>query len=669
MAALNHTTPAILILGRITGILLSLGTVLLYSQEEAPEESPEEIVYERILEGYESEEIGQTDFLQVLKDLEDDPVDINAASIRDLLRIPFLDQETARQIVRFRNRNGRYQNQSDLLEVPGMTEELLLAILPLVRLRSAPASRPLVDYRVQLGRPLHAVRGYGEASGVNSYQNPFYLYHRLRWRPSPVFQAGLTWEKDSGESNWFDYGAFHIAYHWIKAKSHILVGDFNLESGQRLVFSSPYGSPAALGNTQPFAVSPLRWAPHLAADENAFLRGVMWHWAFSGRLSLNLLYSNHAIDATLSPDSLTVRSFYTAGYHRTRTEIDKRNLVRERILGGGIVADFAGGQAGVQAVQSRFSLPILSAAGSYRDGFVYLSGFYSMRKEALRLGGEAVLLDEKFPAIQQTLLINAPRSGLSYGALVYYYHPEYWALHGRGFGGISDQPANELGYFMTLYARISPRTELAGYFHASRPARAIDEFAFLKRSQQFQVRQKINRSWITGRFTSRVRRGAATTPSRKFANLEQVTRAARFQVETDFSKNLRISHRIELTWVSPPLHNAGKKHGVSFYQDIRFRVRRNLLLQARWSQFDIPAYDYRIYEYETDLPGNFRNVLLNERGLKWFLLLRYHLSNRWRFAVKYREIYYPDEETLGSGLDMVLGNRRKEIRMQMQVLF
>lgn len=669
MAALNHTTPAILILGRITGILLSLGTALLFSQEEAPEESPEEIVYERILEGYESEEIGQTDFLQVLKDLEDDPIDINAATIRDLLRIPFLDQETARQIVRFRNRNGRYQNQRDLLEVPGMTEELVLAILPLVRLRSAPASRPLVDYRVQLGRPLHAVRGYGEASGVNSYQNPFYLYHRLRWRPSPVFQAGLTWEKDSGASNWFDYGAFHIAYHWIKAKSHILVGDFNLESGQRLVFSSPYGSPAALGNTQPFAVSPLRWAPHLAADENAFLRGVMWHWAFSGRLSLNLLYSNHAIDATLSPDSLTVRSFYTAGYHRTRTEIDKRNLVRERILGGGIVADFAGGQAGVQAVQSRFSLPILSAAGSYRDGFVYLSGFYSMRKEALRLGGEAVLLDEKFPAIQQTLLINAPRSGLSYGALVYYYHPEYWALHGRGFGGISDQPANELGYFMTLYARISPRTELAGYFHASRPARAIDEFAFLKRSQQFQVRQKINRSWITGRFTSRVRRGAATTPSRKFANLEQVTRAARFQVETDFSKNLRISHRIELTWVSPPLHNAGKKHGVSFYQDIRFRVRRNLLLQARWSQFDIPAYDYRIYEYETDLPGNFRNVLLNERGLKWFLLLRYHLSNRWRFAVKYREIYYPDEETLGSGLDMVLGNRRKEIRMQMQVLF
>lgn len=669
MAALNHTTPAILILGRITGILLSLGTALLYSQEEAPEESPEEIVYERILEEYESEEIGQTDFLQVLKDLEDDPVDINAASIRDLLRIPFLDQETARQIVRFRNRNGRYQNQSDLLGVPGMTEELLLAILPLVRLRSAPASRPLVDYRVQLGRPLHTVRGYGDPSGVNSYQNPFYLYHRLRWRPSPVFQAGLTWEKDSGESNWFDYGAFHIAYHWIKAKSHILVGDFNLESGQRLVFSSPYGSPAALGNTQPFAVSPLRWAPHLAADENAFLRGVMWHWAFSGRLSLNLLYSNHAIDATLAPDSLIVRSFYTSGYHRTRTEIDKRNLVRERLLGGGVTAEFGSGQAGVQAAQNRFSLPVISAAGGFRNEFTYLSGFYFMGKESLRLGGEAVLLDGKFPAIQQTLLIHIPHSGFSYGALVYYYHPEYWALHGRGFGGISDQPANELGYFMTLYARISPRTELAGYFHASRPARAIDEFAFLKRSQQFQVRQKINRSWITGRFTSRVRRGAATTPSRKFANLEQVTRAARFQVETDFSKNLRISHRIELTWVSPPLHNAGKKHGVSFYQDIRFRVRRNLLLQARWSQFDIPAYDYRIYEYETDLPGNFRNVLLNERGLKWFLLLRYHLSNRWRFAVKYREIYYPDEETLGSGLDMVLGNRRKEIRMQMQVLF
>lgn len=667
--AASYYTPSITgISGRWAGIVISLGATLLYSQQETPEESSQEIVYERILEAYESEEIGQTDFLQVLKDLENDPIDINAATIRELLRIPFLDQEMARQIVRFRNQNGRYQNQRDLLAIPGMTEELLLAIWPLVRLRSAPASSPLVDYRVQLGRSLHTVRGYEGPRGANFYQNPFYLYHRLRWRPSPVFQAGLIGEKDSGESNWFDYMAFHVMYHWIKGKSHILVGDFNLESGQRLVFSSPYGSPVALGNIPPFGASSLRWIPHLAADENAFLRGVMWHWAFVGRLSLNLLYSNHAIDATLAADSLTVRSFYTSGYHRTRTEIDKRNLVRERLLGGGVTADLGSGQVGLQAAQNRFSLPVRSATGSLRNEFTYLSGFYFIGKESLRLGGEAALLDGKFPAIQQALLIHIPRSGLRYGALAYYYHPEYWALHGRGFGGISEPPANELGYFITLSVRISPTTQLAGYFHTSRPARPIDEFPFLKRSQQFQVRQKINRSWVSVRFTARVRRAPATTPSRQFSNLEQVTRTARFQVETNFSQNLRISHRVELAWLSPS-RNSEKNYGVSFYQDLRFRLSRNLLLQARWSQFDIPTYDYRIYEYETDLPGNFRNVLLNERGLKWFLLLRYHLSSRWRFALKYKETYYPDKETLGSGLDMVLGNRRKEIRGQLQVLF
>lgn len=658
--------PIILFSGRIAGILLSLGTALLYPQDEARQETPEEVVYERILEEYESEEIGQTDFLQVLKDLEDDPIDLNAATIRELLRIPFLNQEMARQIVRFRSRNGRYQNRRDLLNVPGMTEELLSAVSPLVRVRSAP-TRSVVDYRIQLGRPLHTIRGYREPSEKNSYQNPFYLYHRLRWRPSPVFQAGLIWEKDSGESNWFDYAAFHLAYHWIKARSHILVGDFNLETGQKLVFSNPYGTPVALASTQPFIATPLRWTPHLAADETAFLRGILWHGALSSKLALNLLYSRHSLDANLTADSAAVRSFYTSGYHRTRGEAEKRNRVVEQILGGGIIADFVSGQAGVQAARSRFSLPILSPAGSFRDEFTHLSGFYSMRKEFLQLGGEGVLLDGKFPAFQQTLLINIPHPRVSYGALVYYYHPEYWAFHGRGFGSISEQPANELGYFLTMHTRIFAATELAGYFQASRPARPANEFAFLKRAQQFQAGQRLNRTWIMVRFTRRFRRGAAAVPAQELAVLEQVIEAARLQVNTDASKNLRISHRLEFTRVSP-LQNGIRNHGVSFYQDIRYRIGKNLLLQARWTQFDIPAYDYRIYEYENDLPGNFRNVLLNGRGIKWFFLIHYSPVKHWRFALKYREIHYPDEETLGSGLDTVLGNRKKEIRIQMQVL-
>jgi hypothetical protein len=92
-------------------------------------------------------------------------------------------------------------------------------------------------------------------------------------------------------------------------------------------------------------------------------------------------------------------------------------------------------------------------------------------------------------------------------------------------------------------------------------------------------------------------------------------------------------------------------------------------MQFRWTQFEIPDYDYRLYEFENDLPGNFRNVLLNSRGFKWFFLISYKFVSKWNVALKYRETHYPDEVILGSGLDTVLGNRRREVRAQLQIIF
>jgi hypothetical protein len=154
----------------------------------------------------------------------------------------------------------------------------------------------------------------------------------------------------------------------------------------------------------------------------------------------------------------------------------------------------------------------------------------------------------------------------------------------------------------------------------------------------------------------------------KLMTLEQITRILRFHIETHISKSLRLSHRIEASWVSPS-RQLTKTHGISFYQDIRYRAGRNVGIQVRWTQFEIPDYDYRLYEFENDLPGNFRNILLNDRGFKWFALVSWSISGRWNIALKYREIYYPDETTLGSGLDTVWGNRKQEIRVQAQITY
>jgi hypothetical protein len=613
--------------------------------------------YEDILESFETEENTQIDFLEILQHLEDNPINVNSATIRELLRIPFLNQQLAREIVHHRNRNGGYKNETDLLNVEGLSEELLSAISPLIVFK--PIRRnPVVDYRVQLGRPLHTIRGYDEPPDRNHYKNPYYLYHRLRWNPGPDIRAGFIWEN----------GSFFLTYHWRKAKSHVLVGDFNLEVGQRLLFSNPYGFPLSIGTTYPFTQTPFRWRPKSAVDENAFLRGVLWDFAPFESSVFTVSYSRHDIDANLSDDSSFVRSIYSSGYHRTATEESKKKRLSEEIISGGFFKDFITEQAGIQISRTSYSLPISIDDETGRQNFTYLSGYYSSTRGLLKLQGEAVLLNGKFPAIQQTLLVKSPNPRMFYSALVYYHHPNYWSFHGRSFGKTSASPSNELGYFLSVSAHIFPTTEIAAYFHAARPVRSFDDFTFLKRSQQFRVIQKLNNSRILLRYTRRIRKGAVAAPTQKFSISEQQTDILRFHIETKLSKQLLLTHRVEASWFNPPAE-AGKRHGISFYQDFRYRPAQSLSMQFRWTQFEIPDYDYRLYEFENDLPGNFRNVLLNSRGFKWFFLISYKFVSKWNVALKYRETHYPDEVILGSGLDTVLGNRRREVRAQLQIIF
>jgi hypothetical protein len=467
--------------------------------------------YESILESFETEENTQIDFLEILQDLEHNPINVNSATIRDLLRIPFLNQQIAREIIHYRNQHGRFEKAIDLLHVEEMSEELLSAISPLIVFE--PVRRPpVVEYRIQMGRPLHTIRGYNEPPDQNHYENPYHLYQRLRWNPNPDFQAGLIWEKDRGESNWFDFGSFFLSYHWRKAQSRIHVGDFNLEAGQGLLFSNPYGFPLSIGTTYPFTRTPFRWRPKSAVDENAFLRGILWDFAPFEKSAFTLSYSNHDIDANLSDDSSTVRSIYNSGYHRTASEKSKKKRLNEKIITGGFFKDFfSTEQAGIQISHIGYSLPIQIDEDKTQQDFTFLSGYYSSARGLLKLQGEAVLLNGKFPAIQQTILIKSSRSRIFYSALVYYHHPEYWAFHGRSFGKTADSPSNEIGYFLSMSARIFATTEV----------RSFDEFAFLKRSQQFQVIQKLNNTRLLLRYTRRTRKGSVAASTQKFSITEQ----------------------------------------------------------------------------------------------------------------------------------------------------
>lgn len=614
---------------------------------------------ERFLDDLQTDEFGETDFLQILKDLEDRPIDVNSASVRELLRIPFLSYEAASAIIHYRNAQGRYSTPADLQKVSGISAELVQAISPYIRFQDY-GRRSYFNYRAQAGEPLHDIRGYSEEG---KYSNPLYLYQRVQWQPTPTFFASALWEKDAGEADWFDFGSFSLKYKWVKGKSEIQAGDFNLETGQRLVLSGPYGQAVAISNPALFTRTPLRWAIKTSVNENAFLRGGLWAFTPWPKSAFVFAYSNRKLDATLTSDSASVSSIYNSGYHRTESEIRKQNVLNEKIYSVLAGKEFSNFRAGLQFVRTEYSHPLAFTHNSFQPNLNYYSGFYSYLNGLLRLQGEAAFLDGKFPALQNSLFLKG--ENFRYGIVFYYYHPDYWAFHGRAFGSISKTPNNEQGYFLTFTSRPLPKSEIAAYLFFARPVRPTGEFSFLKRTAQVQLAQRYRRSLFTLRFTHRVREAATDIPV-----LEMKTSAIRFQIEEEVSPHLRFKQRIEYSWLNSKAFTEGDKtYGFSLYIDARYRIHKRFSIQGRWTQFDVPDYDLRLYEFENDLPGNFRNVLLNGRGYKWFLLLNYRFATNWNFAVKFQEMQFPDAETLGSGLDTVLGNSKQFVRAQLQVIY
>lgn len=627
----------------------------------------EVISAENLLEGLVSENSLQVDYLQRLQDLESSPVDVNRADVAMLLQIPFLNYKIARKIVKHRRENGAYQDVDHLREVAGISEELINTITPFISFQTR-KEHPLIDYRLQLGRPLHAIAGYEVADNTRQYGNPYHLYHRLRWQPTSGLKVGALWEKDSGEPNWYDFGSFYIQYDWAGAKRKILLGDFNLSSGQGLLFNGPYGNPVTVAGMQPFKRAPLRWQGKTAANESAFFRGALSEHQLFANTRWLVAASRHELDGTLSTDSLAVvRSFYTSGYHRNRSELAKRRIVKENMLATAVVQSFGEAQIGWQYAHFQYSRPVLMNNEFAGKKAAYIGSFYHAVINQLTVQGEMSLYSLRYPALQQSLHYRSAEGGTDYGILFYYYHPEHWSLHGRAFGKVSSAPGNERGYLLSFRKRLFRHTELAAFFQVGRPQQLISAFPFTRRNQQFQIRQRVAKTGVTLRFARRFRQVNESDENRFAVGQEQI-RQIRLQIDSDLSKTVRLRHRIERSWGAAD-ESLPRKYGFMIYQDLRYRPGKFLTLQARWTQFDVPDYSLRLYEFENDLPGNFRNALLNGRGIKWFLLVEYRPSMRWRLALKYKTAEYPDEATLGSGLDETVGNRKQEIRGQLRLIF
>ena len=610
-------------------------------------------VIEPILYLIETDNANDAEWLEYLWELREHPLNLNRATLQDLNRIPFLSPALAQALVRYRKNNGNFRTPAELMKIENMSDEIRDALLLFTKIEQ-PREKSKFLYRIQtrLESPLR--EGYLQ----NHYGNPLFIQHRFSFYGIGRFNGGLILEKDAGEEDQLDLFSFHFRYRGTGERFSVVAGDYQMPIGCGVALWSAYGFPLSPATLPLFPRSNAALAGNRSSNENGYLRGLAVEKLLRENASLRLFFSSRRLDASLDQEGKTVTSLYSSGLHRTEKEREKKALLTEQIAGISLQGQKKSIHLQLTGLFSRYQYPFPDQPASQS----HLSFSYTCLSGKFRPAGEVVLYRGKFPSFVQHIYMNSQRA--RYETSFYYYHPRYFALRGRALGALSQTPQNRFGTIMQLYYRIFTNTKLGGYLHFYRTILGNDDIPFANRDYLLEIRQKFFGQQYYLQYRHKQRKNDSVNSQGE----DKQYQSLRLGQSLRLSPGLILQNRLEFRW-SRPLSRHRRYYSSSLFHHLSWTPGRNWRIILRWTSFDVPDYDVRIYEYEPDLPGNLRITMLNHRGYKWLLLLRRRMFRFLQLDFKYQQQYYPDLKELGSGRDRINSNRLHDFRISLLVKY
>lgn len=110
--------------------------------------------------------------------------------------------------------------------------------------------------------------------------------------------------------------------------------------------------------------------------------------------------------------------------------------------------------------------------------------------------------------------------------------------------------------------------------------------------------------------------------------------------------------------------------GFQFSQSCAYAFRSiplNSSIQV--SYFHTDSYDARVYNYERGLLYTFYTPSFYGRGFRYSTVIRYDLSKSCMVLAKFGQTVYQDRNKIGSGKDLIPGNKKSDLQVQLRLKF
>jgi len=645
---------------------------------------------------------------ETLVTLHNQPIDLNSADHSDFQCLPFLSEEEIIRIINFRNEYGLFLSHYELFLIEGLDSLKAELILPFIRVAHVSVMRdtiPLIKNITKTSRKSMILRYQriiqvqkgteNRKNNASIHQNQYfvgtadYIYGRMEMHEPNDFDIGLTFEKDAGETFFIDpgskyYGFDHYAGYFRLLDRGILkeltLGDFQMHLGEGLVLGRGFMSKgsetiAAVRNrhngTHPFQ----------GASESGFLRGIS---ITLGNAVFNCtgFLSRRLVDATILRDTLPstvghqyATSISTTGYHRTPEEIQKKGDLKEYTYGFNAQYLISGINMtmGTTFAYNKWDLPLRRKI-SYYNQFSFSGNenycgsiYYNLYRGKWNIFGEIAQSRYNARGLVQGIIANIV-SNVETVVHIRYYSPKYFSDHGKSFAEYTGN-SNEKGLYWGLKIIPIHQIEFRGYFDTFRsdwlryntaaPATGNELFVNL----QYRPKSSINLAFVFKRES-------------KYRNDSKSAAAVRTILEGK-KKNYKLIFELHPTGLfrfktriqgSTYQFRNIRTIGYCIAQDILCELSK-LRINSRFAYFRTEDYYNRQYMYEHDLLYAYSFPAYNGHGFRVYILFRYSPARSIDLWLKAAHYHYLDTDEIGSGLLLISGNKKTEIKCQVRIKF
>ncbi len=661
-----------------TGWLLSMVSISLAQEIDL------ENFAERLFQ-VQSEDAAYEDIYESLLLFYTDPLNLNEAKEDELSSLFILSPIQVHALLEHREQFGNLISIYELQAIPHFDLETIQNLTAFVTIGNTGAqNKPLLQrirnernkyFLLRATRIAEQQRGFKEGEENGYMGSPEKIYGRFRASRRNDFSLGFTFEKDAGETlDRMDFYSFHGMLENQGPFSKIIIGDFQMQVGQGLVFGSGFNPGKGAETVNTVKRNTLGVRPYTSVLETGFFRGVGVTIP-TGKIEITALASRLLQDGRLQQDTLDdqfdafVNSIQRSGLHRTETEIASKDQITESNLGGyltyrpnrklsiglsGLATSFDENIVPTDATYKRFDFrgkqnQLGSVFGTYQ--WNSLNMFIEFARSSS--GGTAMVAG----------VLASPSRAIDLAFSVRDYQRDFHSFYGNPFGEGSIA-RNEKGMYWGIKFSPSRKYTLVAYY---------DKFKFPW--LRFGVDAPSQGAEWLSRLTYR--------PSREVSVFLQVREESKevsiseinlsklhdrikrnYILNVDYATNKNLSLRTRLQASSQDEGGTFSK-GFAIIQDVNYNIGR-FRLSGRMAMFETDDYDNRQYVYERDVLYAFSIPAYNGRGIRNYLLVRYQVSDKLDFWMRYGRFSYRDRNSVGSGLDESEGPYRTEIKWMMR---